>query len=86
MLIQSGGNAVSLIRSRESLEEVLQHYINGDKGNMKLRSYHIYPYQDSIIDIMHRSTGKSKAEIIREIIDDWCKSKLVETSGSELAD
>lgn len=73
---------MALIRSRKTLDEILDQYVNGDKGDMKLRSFHLYPYQDAIINKVCESTGKSKAQVIRDLIDEWCEKLLVDNSES----
>lgn len=69
---------MALIRTDQSLEQIEQAYRHGDKGNMVLRSYYMLPYQLKIIDILAQETGKGKAEIVRDLVDEWCEMKLRE--------
>ena len=77
---------MSLIRSRKTQAEILDQYVNGDKGDMILRSFHLQPYQDTIINIVCEHTGKSKAQVVREFIDDFCERLLIESSEDGLAE
>ena len=67
---------VSLIRTAQALEEIKGLYQHGDKGNMNLRSYYLKPYHTAIIDVLVRETGKGKAEIIRDLIDEWVELQV----------
>jgi len=72
---------MALIRSPESLKEIEEQYRYGDKGKMSLRSYHLPPYQIEIIDVLAKDTGKSKADVVRDLIDEWCAIQFVRESG-----
>lgn len=67
-----------LIRDRQSLGEVEQLYRHGERGHgkMDLRSYHLQPYHQEIIDRLAENTGKGKAQVVRELIDEWCEAQL----------
>lgn len=70
--------AEELVRSRQSLERVEEEYRHGERGygKMDLRSYFLQPYHQNIIDFLSQDTGKGKAQVVREIIDEWCEAQL----------
>lgn len=70
--------SVALIRSAQSLKNIEEQYRHGQRGKMDLRSYFLQPYHQEIIDILARDTGKAKAEVVRELIDEWCELRLKE--------
>ena len=67
---------MALVRSRQSLEKVKDAYLNTDRGIMHLRSYHLRPYHMQIIDVLAEETGKGKAEVLRDLIDEWVEFQL----------
>ena len=67
---------VSLIRTSQSLEKIKEAYQHGDKGNMLLRSYYLKPYHQDIIDVLVKETGKGKAEVLRDLIDEWVELQV----------
>ncbi len=71
---------MSLIRSSQSLDEIREAY-RGGSADKALRSYFLPKYQQEIIDILNKESGKSKGEIVRTIIDVWVELMLREGGG-----
>jgi hypothetical protein len=71
---------MSLLRSPQSLSEIGEAYRDGS-ADKDLRSYFIPKYQQDIIDILNRESGKSKGDVVRTIIDEWVALKLRENGG-----
>lgn len=68
---------MTLIRSPRSLKLIREHYEAIDSGENKvLVSYFLRPSQKRLIDGLAAHTGRGKAEVVREIIDEWCKMQL----------
>lgn len=67
---------MALVRSSQSLEKVKDAYLSIGKGKMQLRSYHLRPYHMQIIDVLADETGKGKAEVLRDLIDEWVEFQL----------
>lgn len=64
---------MALVRSDAALALVKTNYENPNVNdtNMLLISAFLRPGQKRIIDGLAKSTGRGKAEILREIIDEW---------------
>ena len=67
---------MALIRSPQSLNSVKELYQTSEDSNMVLISYFLRPNQKAIIDTLSKHTGKGKAEVMRDIIDEWCETQL----------
>lgn len=67
-----------LVRSPQSLELIEKMYREpvGKSENMKLVSNFLRPSQKALIDGLAEQTGKGKAAVMREIIDEWCETQL----------
>lgn len=67
--------------STKSAEQISQQiaaaYYNDPGGAMELRSYFLKPRQCRIIDLVAETTGRGKAEIIREALDEWIMKQMV---------
>lgn len=74
-----------LVRSRQSLEKIKDQYRHGKRGhgNMEFRSYHLQPYHAAIIDMLAQDGGLSKANVVRQIIDEWCEMKISGENGAQ---
>ena len=68
---------MALIRSEQSLQLVEEIYRTPEKdAKKKLISYFLRPSQKELIDMLSEQTGKGKAQVMREIIDEWCEHQL----------
>lgn len=68
---------MSLIRSKQSLDLVRNLYQNAPRKQKKvLTSFFLQPNQKAIIDGLAEQTGKGKADVVRDIIDEWCELQL----------
>lgn len=67
---------MALVHSDQSLEKVKKAYLHPAEGFMKLRSYYLRPYHTDIIDVLAEETGKGKAEVLRDLIDEWVEFHL----------
>lgn len=68
---------MALVRSPRSFALIRQQYEAIDSGENKvLVSYFLRPSQKRLIDGLAAHTGRGKAEVIREIIDEWCLLQL----------
>ena len=68
---------MALVRSPRSLKLIREQYEAIDSGENKvLVSYFIRPAQKKLIDGLAKQTGRAKADVLREIIDEWCKLQL----------
>ena len=65
-----------LLRSAESLDALQVVYSANNNGTKKLRSYFLSSRHQDIIDLVAEHTGKSKAEVVRDIIDEWADEQL----------
>ena len=67
-----------LIRTRQALADIEHKYRKGERGwgKMDLRSYYLQPYHQEIIDYLATTTGTGKAEVVRDMIDEWCEAQL----------
>ncbi len=69
-----------LLRSAQSLDAVQLAYAANSNGKKELRSYFLSSRHLEIIDIVAAHTGKSKAEVVRDIIDEWAGQQLREAA------
>lgn len=68
---------MALVRSPRSFKLIREQYEAIDSGENKvLVSYFIRPSQKKLIDGLAKQTGRKKADVVREIIDEWCKLQL----------
>lgn len=68
--------AMGLIRTAEALEEIEALYLQNRTDKMVLTSAFIHQQQKAIIDLIAMTTGKGKAEVLRDMIDEWVEIKL----------
>lgn len=69
--------AVSLIRSPQSLDLVKELYQKSvGKEKKVLTSFFLQPNQKAIINGLSEMTGKAQADVLRDIIDEWCEQQL----------
>jgi hypothetical protein len=72
---------MALIRSPQSFNLVREQYEALDNGENKvLVSFFLRPTQKRLIDGIAAQTGRGKAEVVREIIDEWCQLQLESVS------
>lgn len=68
---------MALVRSAQSLDKIGELYRSKRKrGGKKLTSFYIEPNQKEIIDLLAEDTGKGKAEVMRDMIDEWVEMHL----------
>jgi hypothetical protein len=80
-LEEVGGMAI--VRSPRTLKLIREQYEAIDRGEKKvLVSYFIRPAQKRLIDGLAKQTGRKKADVVREIIDEWCKLQLEKNEES----
>lgn len=69
--------SMSVVRSAQSLKEVLEHSKNdGSSDPLKITSFQLRTEQKTMIDELARRNGESQATIIRAIVDEWVELKL----------
>jgi len=77
VIIAKEVDGMALVRSEQSLKLIQDFYQNPEvSGKKQLISYFLRPSQKAIIDGLAEQTGKGKAEVMRDIIDEWCEIQL----------
>lgn len=75
---------MALIRSPQTITLIREQYESIDTGENKvLISAFIRPSQKRLIDGIAAHTGRGKAEVIREIIDEWARAQLATATEAD---